>query len=293
MIEVKNLSKIYSNGKGIFELDFKVSEGEAFGFLGPNGSGKTTTIRNLLGFTNPTSGSCSINGLDCRTNAAEIQEILGYVPGEISFFDNMTGMQFMKFIADMRGIDDTSRRDSLIERFELESDRKIRRMSKGMKQKVGLITAFMHDPSVIILDEPTSGLDPLMQRCFIELIIEEKQRGKTIFMSSHMFDEIDRTCERAAIIREGKIAAIKDISSLKSTLRKSYIVSVASNSDMDKIKASILDYEVIDDNKVEIFISNNYDDMLTTLASCKVTSLDVSAQTLEQIFIQYYGKEED
>lgn len=292
MIEVKKLSKIYTNGKGIFELDFKVSEGEAFGFLGPNGAGKTTTIRNLLGFTNPTSGSCSINGLDCRKSAAEIQKTLGYVPGEISFFDNMTGMQFMKFISDMRGINDAKRRDSLIERFELESDRKIRRMSKGMKQKVGLITAFMHDPSVIILDEPTSGLDPLMQKRFIDLIIEEKQRGKTILMSSHMFDEVDRTCERAAIIREGKIVAIENINSLKSALRKSYVVTVASDSDMDKIKASSLDHEIIDDYKIEIFISNNYDNMLSTLASCKVTSLDVSAQTLEQIFIQYYGKEE-
>lgn len=293
MIEVKKLSKIYSNEKGIFELDFTVSEGEAFGFLGPNGAGKTTTIRNLLGFTNPTSGSCSINGLDCRKNAAEIQKTLGYVPGEISFFDNMTGMQFMKFIADMRGINDTKRRDNLIERFELESHRKIRKMSKGMKQKLGLITALMHDPSVIILDEPTSGLDPLMQKRFIELIIEEKQSGKTILMSSHIFDEVDRTCDRVAIIREGRIVAIEDINSLKSSLRKSYIVTVASNSDIEKIKTSNLDYQVIDDNTVEIFISNNYDDMLSTLASCKVTNLDVSTQNLEQIFIQYYGKGEE
>lgn len=293
MIEVKKLSKIYSNGKGIFEINFKVPEGEAFGFLGPNGAGKTTAIRNLLGFTNPTSGSCSINGLDCRKSAAEIQKTLGYVPGEISFFDNMTGMQFMKFIADMRGINDTKRRDNLIERFELESHRKIRKMSKGMKQKLGLITALMHDPSVIILDEPTSGLDPLMQKRFIELIIEEKQRGKTILMSSHIFDEVDRTCERVAIIREGRIVAIEDINSIKSSLRKSYVVTVASNSDIEKIKTSNLDYQVIDDNAVEIFISNNYNDMLSTLASCKVTNLDVSTQTLEQIFIQYYGKGEE
>jgi len=292
MIEVNNLSKIYSNGKGIFDVNFKVSEGEVFGFLGPNGAGKTTTIRSLLGFTNPSSGSCSINGLDCRTRAEDIQQILGYVPGEISFFDNMTGMQFMKFIADMRGKNDTKLRDSLIERFELEGDRKIRKMSKGMKQKVGLITAFMHDPSVIILDEPTSGLDPLMQKRFIELIMEEKQRGKTILMSSHIFDEVDRTCERAAIIREGLIVAVENISSLKSSLRKSYLVTVGSNADIEKIKASNIDYKIIDDNRVEIFISNNYDKMLSTLATCNVLSLDSASQTLEQIFIRYYGKEE-
>lgn len=188
-------------------------------------------------------------------------------------------------------ITDAKRRDSLIERFELESDRKIRKMSKGMKQKVGLIAAFMHDPEVLILDEPTSGLDPLMQKRFIELVMEEKGRGKTVLMSSHMFDEVDRTCERAAIIREGKIVAVEDIASLKSSLRKSYLVSVADSSDLERIKASGLDYRMADDNRVEIFIGSDYMMMMTTLASCNVTSLDTAAQTLEQIFIRYYGKE--
>ncbi len=291
MIEINKLSKIYSNGKGVFDVSFRVSQGEVFGFLGPNGAGKTTTIRNLLGFTSPTSGSCSIGGLDCRTKTAEIQQKLGYVPGEMAFFDNMTGMQFMKFVSDMRGMKDTKLRDRLIDRFELESDRKIRKMSKGMKQKVGLITAFMHDPAILILDEPTNGLDPLMQKRFIKLIIEEKQRGKTILMSSHIFDEVDRTCERAAIIREGKIVAVSEIASLKSSLRKSYLVTVAGISDIEKIKASGLEFNMADDNRVEIFISNDYKKMCSTLAACNVTSLDVAVQTLEQIFIRYYGKE--
>ncbi|KAF0195727.1 MAG: ABC transporter ATP-binding protein [Bacillota bacterium] len=160
-----------------------------------------------------------------------------------------------------------------------------------MKQKVGLIAAFMHDPEVLILDEPTSGLDPLMQKRFIELVMEEKGRGKTVLMSSHMFDEVDRTCERAAIIREGKIVAVEDIASLKSSLRKSYLVSVADSSDLERIKASGLDYRMADDNRVEIFIGSDYMMMMTTLASCNVTSLDTAAQTLEQIFIRYYGKE--
>lgn len=290
MIEVKKLNKVYSNGKGIFDVSFQVAKGEVFGFLGPNGAGKTTTIRNLLGFVNPTSGSCSINGLDCRGRTAEIQRKLGYVPGEIAFFDNMTGMQFMKFIGDMRGQQDTKRRNSLIERFELESDRKIRKMSKGMKQKVGLITAFMHDPDVIILDEPTSGLDPLMQKRFIELIMEEKQRGKTILMSSHIFDEVDRTCERAAIIREGRIVAVEDIATLKGSLRKSYLVTVASAEDVERIQSSGLEYTMIDDTRIEIFIGNEYNKMLTTLADCKVLGIDAAAQTLEQIFIRFYSK---
>jgi len=291
MIEVEQLSKVYKNGKGIFNVNFNVLEGEVFGFLGPNGAGKTTTIRALLGFTNTTGGSCRINGLNCRTEAETIQQTLGYVPGEIAFFENMTGIQFMKFIAEMRGTKDNKLRDQLIERFELDSDRKIRKMSKGMKQKVGLITAFMHDPAVLILDEPTSGLDPLMQKRFIELILEEKRRGKTILMSSHMFDEVDRTCERAAIIREGKIVALEDIASLKSALRKSYLVTVADSTDIEKIKNSGLEYTIAGENRVEIFVSNDYNKMLTTLAACKVTSLDAAEQTLEQIFIGYYGEE--
>ncbi|MGI6359128.1 MAG: ABC transporter ATP-binding protein [Bacillota bacterium] len=290
MIEVKQLSKIYSNGKGIFDVGFRVHEGEVFGFLGPNGAGKTTTIRVLLGFTNPTQGSCRINGLDCRAQTEVIQRQLGYVPGEIAFFENMTGMQFMQFMADMRGTTDITLRDRLIERFELESDRKIRKMSKGMKQKVGLITAFMHDPAVLILDEPTSGLDPLMQRRFVELIREERGRGKTVLMSSHMFDEVDRTCERAAIIREGRIVAVEDIASLKSSLRKSYLVTVADALDVEKIKSSGLEHQQLDEHRVEIFISNDYHKMLTTLAGCQVTSLDAPAQALEQTFIRFYGK---
>lgn len=291
MIEVRNLSKVYANGKGVFNLDFTVGDGEVFGFLGPNGAGKTTTIRCLMGFTNASGGSCTINGMDCRTQAAEIQSMLGYIPGEIAFFENMTGMQFMEFLGKMRGTRDTKLRNQLIERFELEADRKIRKMSKGMKQKVGMITAFMHDPQILILDEPTSGLDPLMQKRFIELIIEEKKRGKTILMSSHTFDEVDRTCQRAAIIREGKLETVEDIATLKSTLRKSYLVSVAEDADIKKIQKSGLEYKLVDDRRVEIFIGGDYGKMLSVLAGCTVTSLDAAAQTLEQIFIRYYGKE--
>lgn len=293
MIATHNLSKVYSNGKGIFNINLRVEEGEVFGFLGPNGAGKTTTIRVLLGFTNPTAGNCTISGLDCRTHSAEIQESLGYIPGEIAFFDNMTGQQFLEFMADMRGTKDIRLRDNLIERFELESDRPIHKMSKGMKQKLAIVAAFMHDPEVLILDEPTSGLDPLMQRRFIELILEEQQRGKTIFMSSHRFDEVERTCTRAAIIREGKIVAIEDVGTLKTSQRKSYLVSVAGTADVEKIKASGLKYVAAGPNRMEIFIGDDYSKLLSTLARCNVTNLDVPNQTLEQTFIRYYGKEEN
>ncbi|SDI97759.1 ABC transporter ATP-binding protein [Natribacillus halophilus] len=291
MIELNSLTKKYSNGKGIFNVSFQVKNGEVFGFLGPNGAGKTTTIRHLMGFVNSTNGSASISGLDCWTDAAKIQRQLGYVPGEIAFFNHLTGMQFLKFISDMRGIDNKKLQDSLIERFELDSGRKIRKMSKGMKQKVGLIAAFMHDPAVIILDEPTSGLDPLMQRKFVELINEERNRGKTILMSSHLFGEVDQSCERVAIIREGKIVAVEDITTLKASLKKRFFITFEHKRDIEKVKMSGLDYTVSDVNKVEIVINGNYNEMLKALANCNVTSIDASTQTLEEIFMRYYGKE--
>ncbi|MUK90530.1 ATP-binding cassette domain-containing protein [Ornithinibacillus sp. L9] len=291
MIQTKSLTKKYANGKGIFDVSFQVNHGEVFGFLGPNGAGKTTTMRHLLGFINPTSGSASIAGLDCRTNAAEIQRKLGYVPGEIAFFDNMTGNQFLKFIAEMRGIHNKKLQDSLTERFELESDRKIRKMSKGMKQKVGLIAAFMHDPEVIILDEPTSGLDPLMQKKFVDLINEERSRGKTILMSSHIFDEIDNTCERVAIIRDGRLVAVENITTLKTTLQKRFTITFGNEQDMATINASGLNYEKKDRNKVEIVVSGDYNNLVKTLAECNVISMDAATQSLEEIFMRYYGKE--
>lgn len=290
MIQVRNLSKVYSNGKGVFDLDFEVSEGEVFGFLGPNGSGKTTTIRMLLGFTNPTKGNSSINGLDARTKTQEIQKFSGYVPGEIAFFDNMTGTEFLDFMKRMRGFNGKDRQKELIELLELETKGRIRKMSKGMKQKLGLVAAFMHDPSVLILDEPTSGLDPLMQKRFIELILQEKKRGKTILMSSHLFDEVERTCERTAIIREGIIVAKERIDELKKTLKKSYIVTFEEASDMERIKTSNLNYKLLEDRKVEIQIEEDYQTMLSILSGCKVVDLDAPKKTLEDIFIKYYSK---
>ena len=166
-ISINNLTRDYGNNKGIFDVSFNVEKGEVFGFLGPNGAGKTTTIRHLMGFIKPKMGSCSINDLDCFSKASEIQKTLGYIPGEISFFDDMSGLAFLNFLEKFRGLS-KSRKDELIEYFELNPKGKIKKMSKGMKQKIGIVAAFMHDPDILILDEPTSGLDPLMQKKFID-----------------------------------------------------------------------------------------------------------------------------
>jgi len=291
MIDIDHLYKVYKSGRGIFDITLKVEKGEVFGFIGPNGAGKTTTIRQLMGFTNADSGSCSIGGKDTRKQAEIIQRDLGYVPGEISYFENMTGNCFMDFMTGLRGGRGDERRIELCEFFELENDRPLKKMSKGMKQKVALITAFMHDPDILLLDEPSSGLDPLMQKRFVELILSEKKRGKTIFLSSHTFDEVERTCDRAAIIREGHIAAIEDISRLRSQITKSCLVTFSEKNDMLRIRNSGLAFKELDETKVEIFIEDNYSKMINTLADCSVTNMDMPQQGLEQIFLKYYGKE--
>ena len=289
-IKIRSLTYTYPGGKGIFDLTFDVFKGEIFGFLGPNGAGKTTTIRNLLGFVQPQEGECSIYGLDCWDDSTAVQKGLGYLPGEIAIFDEMRGSQFLNLVRDLRG-GKSGRRDELLQRFELNPEERIRRMSKGMKQKLGLVAAFMHDPAVYILDEPTSGLDPLMQSSFVELILEEKERGKTVLMSSHNFEETYRTCDRAGIIREGRLVAVEDVHSLKTSQRKAYLVSLGDRGDLERLKQAGLEVGRVSKNTVEVFVSGNYGQFIAALSKCKVLGLDVATQSLEQIFLKYYGQE--
>lgn len=186
MISIEHLTRDCGGGKGVFDISFSIDRGETFGFLGPNGAGKTTAIRHLMGFLKPQSGRCVINDTDCWTGRDKIQASLGYVPGEISFFDEMTGTEYLTFIEKYRGITHASRKEELLSFFEVNPKGKIKKMSKGMKQNIGLVSALMHDPDILIFDEPTGGLDPLMQSRFVELVNKEKERGKTILMSSHI-----------------------------------------------------------------------------------------------------------
>lgn len=269
-IIVNRLTRDYGKNKGIFDISFSINQGEVFGFLGPNGAGKTTTIRHLMGFLKPEKGNCFINGLECWEYAAKIQTDLGYIPGEIAFFDDMTGTEYLEFLQDYRGIHNKKWTSDLIERFELNPNIKIKKMSKGMKQKIAIVAAFMHDPHILILDEPTSGLDPLMQNRFVELISEEKQKGKTILMSSHIFEEVERTCDRIGIIRNGKIVALDDTQILKSKHTKTYTVT-------------------LDDEQAALAFSNDFHGEINPDCPYKVT---VSAkQTLEEIFLHYYGED--
>lgn len=290
MIEVKNLTQIYKSGKGIFDVDFNVKEGEVFGYLGPNGAGKTTTIRNLLGFANANKGHVTIAGLDSRVEAAKLQNIIGYLPGEMAFFDHMTGIEFLIFMTNMRKTKDITKRDKLIEQFELDTAGKIKKMSKGMKQKLGIITAFMHDPKVYILDEPTSGLDPFMQNVFMDLVQEEKKRGKTILMSSHLFEEVQKSCDRAGIIREGRIVDVEDVKLLNEMQAKTYIISFSSSADATKLLNSEYDAMKVSDTKVQVSINYPYKQFFQLLSSCDVTGLEIKKESLEDVFMKYYGE---
>ncbi|MCI8667971.1 MAG: ABC transporter ATP-binding protein [Lachnospiraceae bacterium] len=267
VINIQNLTRDYGVGKGIFNISIQVEKGEVFGFLGPNGAGKTTTIRHLMGFIKPKTGSCQIDGLDCWRNRDKIQKRLGYIPGEISFFDDMTGKEFLKFISDYRNVGKDNRMQEMLERFELEPRGKIKKMSKGMKQKIGIVTAFMHNPDILILDEPTSGLDPLMQNRFIELIAEEKKKGKTILLSSHMFEEVERTCDRIGIIRSGKLVTVDSVETLRERHMHTYTVCL----DSQKLAEDFArDFNgICDGNKVTV----------------------QAKQSLETIFMNYYGGE--
>jgi len=209
------LTKDYGDGRGIFDIDLNIEQGEMLGFVGTNGSGKTTTIRSILGFIKPTKGSASVNGLTSWEHSSEIVKNIGYVPGEIAFPDLKTGIDFLKSQAEFLRLTDMSYANELIERLQLDPRANLKRMSKGMKQKTALVAALMADLPIIILDEPTTGLDPLMRVAFLDILKEEHAKGKTILISSHMYEELETTCDRVALIDNGRIAEITNMTEIR------------------------------------------------------------------------------
>lgn len=215
VIRVENMTKDFGHGRGIFNVDFQVGKGEVLGFLGPNGAGKTTTIRHLLGFTQPSKGTAEIMGLDCLGQHSQVMQYVGYLPGEIALPEGLTGWQFIRMMQQMRQIESDDYLHYLLDLFEFDPSGSTKRMSLGDKRKLAVVTAFMGNPDILILDEPTSGLDPLMQEKFIQFMVEEKRRGKTILLSSHIFPEVEATCDRIIIIKEGKLVAEVNAKELK------------------------------------------------------------------------------
>lgn len=231
VIETSNLTKNYGNECGIFDLNLSVSDGEMVGYVGTNGSGKTTTIRHIMGFLKPDFGTVYVTGLSSWEHSSEIAEKIGYVPGEIAFPDLKTGIDFLKCQADFLGLKNMSYANELIERLQLDPRADLKRMSKGMKQKTALVAALMNDAPIIILDEPTTGLDPLMRATFLDIIKEEHNKGKTIFMSSHSFDELEKTCDKVALINKGHIVDICDMRDIRERSIKDFKIEFRTEED--------------------------------------------------------------
>ncbi len=245
VIEIKDLTKDYGEGRGIFNINLTLYKGEMLGFAGTNGSGKTTTIRNIMGFLQPTSGAAYVKGLQTWKHSSEIVKFIGYVPGEIAFPDLPTGTAFLKSQAEFLGISDMSYAEYIIEKLQLDPRAPLKRMSKGMKQKTAIVAALMANPEIIILDEPTTGLDPLMRDAFLEIIKAEHAKGKTIFMSSHMFEELETTCDRVALIRDGHIADIAILDEIRNRKIKEYKIEFVEENDYRRFKET--GYDIIRD----------------------------------------------
>ena len=288
IIEVANLTKSYGKNKGVFDLSFEIYEGEVYGFLGPNGAGKTTTIRQLLGFIFPQNGDFSIFGKRLSDAELEIKRDLGYLPGEIVFFEHMRGLEFLNYILKLRGLTDDSYMKELIRYFELDVSNYIKKMSKGMKQKLGLVCAFMHKPKLLILDEPTSGLDPLMQKKFIELIKKKKLEGTTIFMSSHSFEEIEKTCDRVLIIKEGKKLSVESILALKNKVSKTYLISFSNKAEKARFLLEFKDAINADNNDVILRVTSALNKVLLELSKYEVDKIELQKESLERLFIELY-----
>ncbi|MCC8023608.1 MAG: ATP-binding cassette domain-containing protein [Clostridiales bacterium] len=298
VLEVKDLTKDYGHGRGVFDVSFAVEQGEVFGFLGPNGAGKTTTIRHIMGFSKPQKGHTYVNGRDCWTDYHINQKELGYLPGEIALPESLTGTQFIKMMAELRGITDMTYTDHLIEKFQLEASGGLKRMSLGMKRKLAVVTAFMHDPNVLVLDEPTSGLDPVMQEVFIEFIREEKARGKTILLSSHIFSEVDATCDRIAIIKDGYIVSTVVADDLRHNKNKTFKLEFASPEDFERFRQEVEEPKKLDvlsvkkhRNQAKITIDDDdINDFFAIISNYELKFLSEIKFTLEDYFMEFYDR---
>lgn len=286
VIETHKLTKSYGKSRGIVDVDLTVNEGEIFGFIGPNGAGKSTTIRTLLSLIYKTGGEAKIFGLDCHKEKKRILEEVGYLPSEVFYYDNMKAIDLLRYSASFYRKDCSARIKELAGILELDLNKKIEDMSLGNKKKVGIIQGLLHSPRLIILDEPTSGLDPLMQKTFFELIKKENGRGATILFSSHILSEVQRICDRVAIIKEGRIIKTQKISELQNNSYKKVTFTA---------KEPILEFTiegssnmVIQDNAVSFLYKGDCNALLSAVGKYMLTNVDITEPTLEEVFLHYY-----
>lgn len=297
IISVKNLTKDYGQGRGVFDISFDIPRGATFGYCGTNGSGKTTTIRHIMGFLKPDKGTVTVNGLDAWKYSEEIKKYIGYVPGEIAFPEVNDGSTFLKIQADMLGITDMSKAEQVINMLQLDPTANLKRMSKGMKQKTALVAAFMRQPDILILDEPTTGLDPLMRKAFVDLIKEEKAKGTTIFMSNHMFDELEETCDYVAFIKDGRIIDIVDMREIHSRPFREYEITFFDKDDFLSADTSQIELLEKNENDLKLVVRIDLyktDGMIRELRKHNIKSIVERQYTLEKYFLEHVkGEKED
>lgn len=288
-MELKGLGHLYRNGKGAKHVDLAVEQGEVFGFLGPNGAGKTTLIRTLMGFLSPTAGSATILGLDIVKDKKEVLARTGYLASDPALYDSLTGYQNIDFAMQIRGVKDYARLKALAVKLDVDLNQRFRTLSRGTRQKVAILNALAHDPDVLILDEPTTGLDPLVQEAVRSVVLEEKSRGKTVFMSSHDLAEVEAVADRVGIIRDGELVAVNSIENLRS--RRMKYVSFEALGDSSEVThlPGVLGLRQ-DGRKARFTFSGDIQALVTAMQKCRPVDLSITDPPLEEVFLSFYGQ---
>jgi ABC-2 type transport system ATP-binding protein len=289
VVETEQLTKRYGKARGIEDVTIAVEAGEVFGFLGPNGAGKTTTIRTLLDLLHPTSGTARIFGLDSHRDSVAIRARLGNLPGDFGYGAGSTGRQALSLLGRLRGVEGLGRAEALAKRFRADLDRPLGQLSRGNRQKVGLILATFHSPELLVLDEPTSGLDPLMQEEFLDLVAEERERGCAVFISSHELDEVERVCDRVGIVRGGRLIAVERVADLLGKAKRKVTLELAGPADLEELRAlpGVSDLEVVGP-RASFRVGGDIDRAIKAIAHLRVTDLEIAHPTLEEVFLTYY-----
>lgn len=292
-ISVRSLTKYYGSVRGIEDIGLDVEQGEIFGFIGPNGAGKSTTIRLLMQLIFPTSGTIRVLGHDIRGDAPEVRRRIGYLPGEVSYYNDLTGRQLMSFIARAYGITDLSRIEEHADRLGLDLSKRVKSYSLGNRKKLSLVHVLMHDPELLILDEPTSGLDPLVQATFFDMIRERREAGATVFLSTHVLSEVDKVCDRVAIIRNGSLVSVSRVSEVPGRDHRHIDVTFKERGNLiERYGLTRIDPEVAYDSGVHhLRVRGEINDALRALADYPVSDLVVRHPSLEEIFLEFYKQE--